>query len=127
MATQSRPTCGALLMLLLLLQSTGCTTWRTRPGASAAAIIETRHPARARLDLVSGSRTELRAPVVEGDTILGLARGDTARVAAADVTAVAVRRFSPARTLLLVAGSTAALVGVACAMACGFGSIGFGY
>ena len=127
MATQLRRSCGVPLMLLLLLHSSGCSTWRTQPGVSAATLIRARHPARARLDLVSGRRTELRAPVVQGDTVLGLVRGDTARVAVADVTGVAVRGFSPARTLLLVAGSTAALFGVACAVACGFGSIGFGY
>ena len=127
MTTQPRRTWGRILVPLMLLQSTGCTAWRTQPGVSAAAIIETRHPARARLDLVSGRRTELRGPMVRGDRLIGLVHRDTARVAAADVTAVSIRRFNPGRTLLLVAGSTAALFGVACAVACGFGSIGFGY
>ena len=127
MATPSSRPRGTSLMLVLLLQSSGCTSWRPQPGVSATTLIEARHPGRARLDLVSGRRTELHAPVVQGDTILGMAHGDTAKVATADVTAVAVRRFSAGRTLLLVAGSTAALFGLACAVACGFGSVGFGY
>jgi hypothetical protein len=92
-----------------------------------AQLIEQRKPSRVQLRWEDGRRLEVRQPLIAGDSLIGMSRKDTIRVATSDVSAVAMRRFDPLKTTGLIVFSFGAAVGVACAMACGFGSIGFGY
>ena len=54
---------------------------------------------------------------MQGDSVIGLVKADTARVAASDVTATALRRFSFGRTAARVGIGVGLLFGVA-ALAC---------
>jgi len=127
MSSPFRPLVQGILAGILVCQSTGCTGWHTVPEAGAAALVEQRHPDRVRLRLRSGEQLVLQDPAAAGDTILGVVHRDTARIADGDVTSVAVRRFSPGRTVLLTLGIAGLTVGIACVLACGFGTVGLGY
>ena len=65
--------------------------------------------------------------MVQGDSLLGISRKDTVRIAVADIGSVAVRRFDWLKTTGLVALSTGATFGIACAPACDYGPTGFRY
>ena len=125
------PLPSALLRLALsaalMVQSIGCSSWRVQP-VSPSALIEERHPPKVQVRHADGTRRVLRKPTVEGDSLVSVAgRKDTVRVALADVSAVAVRKFSPLKTFGLTALIVGGFFGLACVMACGFGQVGLGY
>ena len=118
---------ASTLMITTVWISTGCSSWRVQQ-VSPAQLIEQRKPSSIQLRWQDGRRLVVRQPVIAGDSLIGVSRKDTIRVATSDVSAVAMRRFDPLKTTGLVVVSTGALFGIACAMACGFGSFGgFGY
>ena len=85
----------AVVLTAMLLPATGCSSWHDTPGLDAAALVQ--QPSRVRLRLTSGQRIELRQPTVRGESVIGLVKGDTARVAAAAVAFTGVRRFRVGR------------------------------
>jgi hypothetical protein len=126
---RSHPASVALRCILaagVVAPAPGCTRWSVQQ-LPAAQIVEQQRPARIQLRRSSGERTELARPWVEGDSIAGLRRRDTSRVAISDVQAAAVRRFGAVQTLGVTAITVGAVFGLACAMACGWGTIGLGY
>lgn len=127
MSSLSRPLVQGVLAGILVCQSTGCNGWHTIPEVGATALVEQRRPDRVRLRLRSGEQLVLQHPAVAGDTLVGVVHRDTVRIAGRDVTSVAVRRFSPGRTVLLTLGIAGLTVGIACVLACGFGTVGLGY
>ena len=71
------------------------------------------------------ARWSARQPFVRGDSVLGRAGRDTTGVAITEIRSVAVERFDwlkSAGAAVLTFGIT---MGVACALACEFGEIGF--
>jgi hypothetical protein len=114
------------LSAAILVQSVGCTAWRVQQ-VSPSALIEQHHPPRVQVRHADGTRRVLRHPSVEGDSLVSAGRKDTVRVALADVSAVAVRKFSPLKTAGLTALIVGGFFGLACAMTCGFGQVGLGY
>lgn len=114
----------AAVLATVLLQASGCSTWHTEPGVTAAALIATHHPSRVRLQMLSGQRLELRHPGLDRDSLMGLVGHDTARVAFIDVGTVAVRRFSAGRTAVRVGLGLGLLFGLA-ALACAADPCGY--
>jgi hypothetical protein len=112
-----------VVLAATLLQATGCSSWHTAPGLDTAALIQDQ-PSRVRLRLTSGQLVELRQPTVRGDSVLGLVRGETNGVAAADVASTAVRRFSVGRTAARVGITFGLLFGLA-ALACAADPCGY--
>ena len=55
-----------------------------------------------------------------GDSLVSAGRKDAVRVALADLHAVAVRKFSPAKTFGLTALIVGGFFGIACLLACGY-------
>jgi hypothetical protein len=110
--------------LSVMGQIGGCTSWRVHPLAPVELVNRDR-PGEIQLRQHDGKRVVLKRPTVEGDSLVGVHQRDTTRVAVADVKVAAVRRFDWLETFGVVAISTGALFGLACAMACGFGPIGF--
>ena len=104
----------------------GCSRWRVEP-LPTTELVEQRRPGTVQLRRHDGERIVLRRPWVEGDSVAGLRKGDTTRVAVADVSAVAVRRFGLLETAGLAVVTVGVVFGLACALACDFGPIGFGY
>ena len=112
----------AVVLAAMLLPATGCSSWHDTPGLDAAALVQ--QPSRVRLRLTSGQRVELRQPTVQGDSVIGLAKGDTTRVAAADVASTGLRRFSVGRTAARVGIGVGLLFGIA-ALACAADPCGY--
>ena len=115
-----------VLVAGLVFPAQACTHWRVQPG-SASELIQQRHPAKVQVRRNDGKRLVLSRPWVDGDSLASAGRKDTTRVALADVNAVAVRRFDPLRTVGATVLMVGATFGLACALGCGFGQIGFGY
>lgn len=105
-----------VVLAATLLQATGCSSWHSSPGLDSAALVQGQ-PSRVRLRLTSGRQVELNRPALRGDSVIGLVKGDTTRVAAADVTSTAVRGFSVGRTAVRVGITFGVLFGLA-ALAC---------
>jgi hypothetical protein len=114
------------LSAALLVQAVGCTHWQVQPVAPSA-LIQERHPSKVQVRHADGTRRTLHRPSVDGDSLVGVGRKDTVRVALADVNAVAVRKFSPLKTFGLTALIVGGFFGLACMAACGFGQVGIGY
>ena len=113
----------ATLLALMLLQATGCSGWHTQPGTDAATLVQ-EHPSHVQLRLTSGQRLDVHQPTVRGDSVVGLVKGDTARVALADVASVARRGFSLGRTAARVGIGFGVLFGLA-ALACAADPCGY--
>ena len=98
---------GRLGLLAALLAATpGCSSWRA--SQAGAAEVSAMTPDRARVTLRNGSTVVLSSPVVQGDSLVGIARpkgGEPVRFAAAvgDVVLVETRGFSTGKTLGVVA------------------------
>jgi hypothetical protein len=107
-----------------LLPLPGCTRWSVQTVPAAQLVAEQR-PRRVQTRSHDGQRIVLERPWVEGDSLAGVRRQDTTRVALADIYKVAVRRFAPLETVGLTIVTGGLVLGVACALACDFG--GFGY
>ena len=112
------------VLAAVLLQTSGCSSWHTEPGASVAPLIANHAPSRVRLLLRTGQRLELRHPVLDHDTLIGLVGHDSARTAIADIATVAERRFSAGRTAARVGLSLGVLFGLA-ALACAADPCGY--
>ena len=112
-----------VVLAATLLQATGCSSWHTAPGLDATALVQ-QQPTRVRLRLTSGQLVELRRPTLQGDTVTGLVRGDTTRVAAEDVASTATRHFSAGRTAVRVGITLGLLFGLA-ALACAADPCGY--
>jgi len=113
----------SLILAVLPLPATGCSSWHDTPGLDAAALTE-QQPSRVRLRLTSGQRVELRQPTLQGDSVIGLAKGDTTRLAASDVASTGIRRFSVGRTAARVGIGVGLLFGLA-ALACAADPCGY--
>ena len=77
-----------------------------------------------RLRLTSGQLVELKRPALRGDSVIGVVKGDTTRVAAADVASTGLRRFSVGRTAVRVGITFGLLFGLA-ALACAADPCGY--
>jgi hypothetical protein len=105
-----------VVLAATLLQATGCSSWHMTPGLDSSALLE-QQPSRVRLRLTSGQLVELKRPAISGDSVVGLMKGDTTRVAAADVKATGFRGLSLGRTGVQVGLTLGVLFGLA-ALAC---------
>jgi hypothetical protein len=95
------------LATLVVVWTSACTTWHpseARPGD----LIPAERPSAVRVTSTDGTVTTVVAPVLRNDSIVSREIGRNGGVAAADVGVVEVRRFSPARTLGLVAAGVVA-------------------
>ena len=113
-------------VLVLLFTLNACTSWRVDSVAPAQLVAE-RQPHEVRLRGQDGARTQLRGPFVRGDSLLGLTKGDTAGVALTEVQSLEVRRFDWLKTAGLTILTFGVSLGVACAMACGWGTMTFSF
>jgi hypothetical protein len=113
----------AAVLVTILLQASGCSSWHEEPGVNAAAIMASQ-PSRVRLQLRSRQRLDLHHPALDHDTLIGVVGPDSARVAVADVATVGRRHFSVGRTAATVGGSLAVLFGLA-ALACAADPCGY--
>lgn len=123
MAAGHHPSLVPLLGFALL--SSGCHSWQVQSVPAAELLAASSPPAEIRLKLLDSTQLVLREPRLTGDSVAGMMRGTRAAVPVADVAQVAVRRFSPGRTVGLVAASVASLFGVAAAV-CAAESCGAG-
>jgi hypothetical protein len=103
----------------LMLVLAGCTTWKTQ-SAPPAEVIARNNGDHVRVTRFDGSILELTKAAVSGDSLFGHVTGakdslSRTTIPLADVQSVAVRRISPGKTALLLAGFgvTAILVGAA--------------
>lgn len=69
---------------LLLLGMAGCARWQPQ-GLTPSAVIERNHPDRIRVTRRDSSHVDLRAPAIEGDSILGLTSQGEGAVALSDI------------------------------------------
>lgn len=88
-----------VVIVLVLLSLTGCTSWQVQTGMPTTLLVRDTLDG-IRVGRADGTRTVLSWPRLVGDSI----RGAEGAVAIAQVTSFAVRKFDPARTLVLVAG-----------------------
>lgn len=116
----------ALCGTAVLLEATGCTTWRRVPDAAEPSAAEAFH-SRALVVLRDGTRRSLRDVTVRADSVVGHAGDERTRVAVArtEVASVQTRQVSAGRTIGLVVGvvavvALAALVAVVKAFGEGF-------
>jgi hypothetical protein len=117
------------LLLVLVGASSACNTWRVQPvapeklwsGASPP-------PMTVRLRLQDSTWVVLERPRLTHDSVTGTLKGAPSTVPLSNVTEVAVRRFSPGKTVGVVAVGVAGLFAVAAA-ACASGgcSPNFGF
>ena len=108
--------------MLVLLNSTGCMTWRAARQAGGPSAGDASYD-RARVVLRDSTRLTLRDVAVRSDSVVGLAEADRTRVAVArtEVVRVETRQVGVGRTIALVGGALAvvalaALVAVAQAL-----------
>ncbi len=125
----ARRSASVTWMLLAALVAAGplaCASWKKQP-ADPAALLDREHPPRRiRLTLADGSRVVIEDPALRGDSLVGLTkvtiqhvdpwdekRDVNGAVALADIREVEIRKVSPGKTLLLVAGGVGATVIIA--------------
>ena len=86
---------GMCRAVLALAGMTGaCASWRAQ-GFEPRAVVEREHPDRLRLTRTDSSRTEIRAPRVEGDHLVGTASSGHLAVPLDSVAYVELRRANP--------------------------------
>ena len=103
----------AVLLLLLVLNLTACSTWQSVGPVSPSQFIEAEQPDRVRVTTQGESQVELENPSVEGDELV--APGDRS-VPLGDIIMLEVREFSMDRTALLLVGVAAGVLVVAVAV-----------
>jgi len=103
----------AVLLLLLLLNLTACSTWQSVGPVSLSQFIEVEQPDRVRVTTQGESQVELENPSVEGDELV--APGDRS-VPLGEILMLEVREFSMDRTALLLVGVAAGVLVVAVAV-----------
>lgn len=104
------------LTAVYALVSTACASWQTQRGSPARAVEESaaKGEQTVRVELKSGTRWEIYAATLVGDSIIGrntpTARPDAVRIAVAtsDVKNISRHKISAGRTLVLVAAIVAA-------------------
>ena len=95
--TRGRPS-GLLLLGLLA----SCTYWKNEPPIGAAAVVTAARPRTVRVSTSDGSRSELRDASIANDTLTGIdERGDTVRVALAEVMQLERRATDTFRTAMV--------------------------
>lgn len=109
----------------VLLLLTACSSWRVQP-VTPVELVSEQQPSKVRLQAHGGREIVLRSPFLRGDSVLGVARRDTTGLPAAEIRTIAVRRFDWLKTTGLLVGIAGGLVGGACLVACGWGSVGLG-
>lgn len=102
----------AVLLLLLLLNLTACSTWQSVGPVSPSQFIETEQPERVRVYMRGGGQAELESPSVEGDALVA----PNVSMPLADIIGLEVREFSLDRTMLLLGGVAAGVLVVAVAV-----------
>jgi hypothetical protein len=118
------PGCVRRAGLAALLLLAACNSWRVQP-ITPVELVSGRHPAQVRLRGHDGRQLVVRRPFVRGDSVLGVARRDTTGLPVTEIRTVAIRRFDWLKTTGLIVLTSGATLGLACAMACGFGTVGF--
>jgi hypothetical protein len=113
-------------VLVIVATLNACTSWRVQ-SVTPAQLVAEQQPHKVRLRGQDGTRTELRGPFVRGDSLLGLTKGDTAGVALNEVQVLEVRRFDWLKTAGLTVLTVGVTLGVACAMTCGWETMGFSF
>ena len=99
---------------LLLCYLAACTSWHVEEGVSPLQFITTEHPRFVRLTRTNGSYIELDdLRIAAGDSLMGIHNTVLSRVAVSDVTQVATPRLSAPKTIGLLAGLSAVVVGIA--------------
>ncbi len=116
----------------LAASATGCTSWQT-VNVSPEQLIAEQHPKQLRVTSQDGSRMEIQGPSTSGDTLLGTIRttvtgrhptgqgqyttstrtvaGEQAQILFSDVTRIETRHVSEGKTIGLVVGILAVVVG----------------
>jgi hypothetical protein len=105
------------LLLGLVGASSACSAWRVQSVAPAELLRTDRPPTAVRLRLQDSTRVVLLRPHLADDSVTGTLKGAKSTVPLSAITEVALRRFSPERTVGLVALGVASLYAVA-AVAC---------
>ena len=104
---------------LLAIYLPGCASWRA-VGPSPTAVMERDNPRAIRVTRADGSHVELHLPSIQGDTLMGQTRrkvkgkvrDSLAAIPLSEVKTVAVRKFSPGRTVLFVGGVVGGIIAV---------------
>jgi hypothetical protein len=94
-----RPILGISLVLSQFVVS--CTSWQVKSVAPQA-LIETRQPKKVRVRTMAGIRVVMKNPHIQNDSMIGVVRGVVAGIPLARINQVAVRGFSPVKTLILI-------------------------
>ena len=92
-------------VLVLALPLSGCKTWRVETGASPAEYVAKEHPERIQVRKADKTTVELFTPSVVGDSLKGMPTELAIRpvmIPLSDITSVATRHFSLAKSGLLV-------------------------
>ena len=108
------------LLLVLFGASSACNTWRVQPVAPEELWRAPSPPSTVRLRLQDSTWVVLKRPYLTHDSVTGTLNGAPSTVPLSHVTQVAVRGFSPGKTVGLVAIGVAGLFAVAAA-ACSSG------
>jgi hypothetical protein len=105
-----RPIAYALLLWYL----PACTAWHVERGVSPEQLIATERPKAVRVTRPDSSNIVLHQPrIAAGDSLSGLHNGAPSSVAVADVTQVAIQKFSAGKTIGLVVGISAVALAIA--------------
>jgi hypothetical protein len=102
----------AVLLLLLLLNLTACSTWQSVGPVSPSQFIEAEQPERVRVYIQGGGQVELESPSVEGDALVA----PNISMPLADIIGLEVREFSMDRTMILLGGVAAGVLVAAVAV-----------
>ena len=109
--------CGLVLLAGLVSVAAACHTWHVPPLAPEALLAAPSKPSIARFTLRDSTRVVLRQPRLAGDSVTGTPagseRGTIRTLPLAEVSEIALRRFSPGKTIGLVAAGFAGLYAVA--------------
>ncbi|HEY8196323.1 MAG TPA: hypothetical protein VIG04_05065 [Gemmatimonadales bacterium] len=89
------PVVRRLALFALAGSAPACASWRVQ-GLEPRVVVEREHPDRLRLTRTDSSRTELRQPRVEGDSLVGLAESRPSAVSLDSVAYIELRRQNPA-------------------------------
>ncbi len=108
------------VLLVLVGASSACNSWRVQAAAPEELWRAASPPSTVRLRLQDSTLLVLERPYLANDSVTGIVKGAPSTVPLSAVTEVAVRRFSPGKTVGLVAVGAASLFVVAAA-ACSSG------
>ena len=107
-----------IALALLIWYVPACTAWHVEQGISPQQLIATQHPAAVRVTLTNRSQLVLHQPsIAAGDSLAGTVDGASSSVAASDVSQIAIRKVSTARTVGAVAGLALLAATIAAAIA----------